>query len=453
MMRALCYRDLPMTVGDRARDARRWLATRPPLTYVLAGWLVFMLGAYPGYLSVDGVLQLYTVRTGDYSDYAPIMTALWGAFEYVAAGPFPMLALQSGLFLFGLYAILRRVVSPRAAAITAGALLLFPPIFAPMAVIWPESLMAGALMATLGAAIQGTRRWSIAAVAFAIIACGCRFECVFALTPIAFRAIAPGARWKRAGIALALVAGVFLSAKLADHVLTVVDNHTWEQQLLAMDTVGTLRRAKLRDRAMLEAALAGVPLADRDLLVERMEASVDALDWYPVAHGSKRVLEPIETDDESQALGRAWRGAIIAHPGAYAFHRWATVRSLLGIHGGRWSPVYDEFGDPDLLAPLHHRATASDWQYGMQLFVRALARTPLFRPYLYLALALIALWLARKRALLRSLAISGLVLEVTMFVFAPANDYRYSHWLVTTTCAVLAAIAVARKWPATEDVA
>lgn len=409
-----------------------------------------MLGSYPGYLSIDGVLQLYTVRSGDYSDYAPIMSALWGALEYVASGPFPMLVLQSGLFLFGLYAILARVLAPRGAAIASGALLLFPPIFAPMAVIWPESLMAGALLAALGAALQGTRRWSIAAVAFAIIACGCRFECVFALTPIAFRAIGPGPRWRRAGIALGLVAGVFGSAKIADYALTIVETHTWQQQLMVMDTVGTLRRAKVRDQATLEASLAGLPIVDRATLVERMKASVDALDWFPVAHGPKRIVDRIDSDEESDALTRGWRSAITSHPGAYAFHRWTMIRSLLGMYG-KWTPVYDDHGDVDLLAPLHHRATASDWQYGMQRIVRALEHTPLFRPYLYLALALVALWLARGVLLLRSLAISGLVLEVSMFVFAPTNDYRYSHWLVTTSCIVLVALAMARKWPATDE--
>ncbi len=436
-----------MNVGERAKDALRWIAARNGLTLLLAAWVVFMLGAYPGYLSVDGVLQLYTVRSGDYSDYAPVMSGLWSALEYVLAGPFPMLALQSGLFLFGLYAILRRVLSERAAAVTTGALLLFPPIFAPMAVIWPESLMAGALLATLGAALQGQRKWTIAAVACAIVACSCRFECVFALTPLAFRAINPGPRWRRAGIALGLVIGVFASAKLADYALTVTDTYSWQQRLMVVDTIGTLRRAKVRDAAKIEAALAGLPIADRGALVERINAYSFALDWYPLSNGSKRILDRVDSDEESAALTRAWRSAITKYPGKYAFHRWAMFRTLVGLQG-KWSPVYDDFGDVDLLAPLHHRATASDWQYGMQMFVRGVAKTPLFRPWLYLLLALVAIWLARKNVILRSLVISGLVLEATMFVFAPAAEYRYSHWLVTTTTIVLAALLVARRFPA-----
>src|SRR5579862_9430353 len=112
-------------------------------TILFAGWIAFVLGCYPGYLTTDSSLQLYTVRSGDFTDYSPMMTALWSALEYVTAGPFPMLALQSGLFLFGLDAILRKLLAPRAAAVTATCVLLFPPVFAVMAVIWPDALMAG----------------------------------------------------------------------------------------------------------------------------------------------------------------------------------------------------------------------------------------------------------------------------------------------------------------------
>ena len=63
-------------VGDLAKRALQWLTERSPVTILLAGWIVFFLGSYPGYLSIDSVLQLYTVRTGDTTDHAPLMTTL-----------------------------------------------------------------------------------------------------------------------------------------------------------------------------------------------------------------------------------------------------------------------------------------------------------------------------------------------------------------------------------------
>src|SRR5262245_50018507 len=114
-----------MTIGDRVKQAARWVAARSPVTLLIAGWIVFFLGSYPGYMSFEPTMQLFDVRNGVYTDAnPPVMTAAWSLLEYVASGPFPMLALQSGLFLFGLAAILRTVLSPRAAAVTASLVLL-----------------------------------------------------------------------------------------------------------------------------------------------------------------------------------------------------------------------------------------------------------------------------------------------------------------------------------------
>jgi hypothetical protein len=429
---------------DRAKELARWSAARTPVTYLLAGWIVFVLGSYPGYLSTDAILQLYTVRSGDYSDYAPVMTAIWGALEYVISGPFPMLALQSGLFLFGLFAILRTVLAPRVAAVTAVLVLLFPPVFALMAVIWPEALLAGALLGAVGASLQDGWRWRAIAIVLLVIACACRGEAVVAIIPLVLHAVPSMQWWRRAGITLAICLGVAGTARLADRLLTVTDTYVWEHGLQMMDTVGTLRRAKVQDEAKLRAALDGIPLADPPTLRERMIGNSDALSWRPLVHGEKRMFEAIDSDEEADAVSAAWWRVIASHPGAYLHHRWSMARAVLAIRG-KWRPVFDDLGSHDLLAPLHHRATTSDWQYGMQHVVRAVAATPLFRPWLYLVLAIAAIVLARKQPLLRALAISGLVFQVAVLFFATSTEYRHSHWMVTATCVALAAIAVSRR--------
>ena len=73
------------------------------------------------------------------------------------------------------------------------------------------------------------------------------------------------------------------------------------------------------------------------------------------------------------------------------------------------------------------------WQRGWNAIVHLFAKTPLFRPVLYLVLAIVALVLARRQRLLRNLVISGLVYELALFILAPTNDYRLSHWLVVTS--------------------
>jgi hypothetical protein len=365
------------------------------------------------------------------------MTGIWSLLEWVAAGPFPMLVLQSGLFLFGLHAILRRLLAPRAAALVAAGVLLFPPVFSPMAVIWPDSLMAGALLAATGALLEDRLAWKITGGVLLAIACACKPEIVLAIAPLVFLGLPATNRWKRAGLALGIVIAVALVARVANLALTDDDHHTWHQDLMLTDLVGTLHRAHVEDPAP---ALAGLTVVDTTPIVRGRER----FDPFPLTHGPHRMIEPIMTDDAQDALASDWRAAISAHPRAYVFHRFAMFRRLVGI-AGHWDPIYDAFGDPALLAPLHHRASPSDWQNAWNAIVHLAARTPLFGPWLYVLLAIAAIGLARRQRLLRNLAISGLTYELALFVFAATPDYRLSHWLVTTTTIVLAAYAVARR--------
>jgi hypothetical protein len=328
--------------------------------------------------------------------------------------------------------------------VVAVVLVLFPPIFAPLAVIWPDPLMAGAILGGIGALLQPSPRWKAIGVLLFVVACSCRPEVVFALIPLALLVVTRGAWWRRAGLALALVIGVSAAARIVDRVLVETDTRLWQQQLMVTDIVGTLRRAKLKNTETLEHAFAGLPvIVDPPTLKTRVTSAVDALMWWPLSNGDGRILDPIADDAESTALTADWRQTIGAHRRAYYAHRKAMARGLLGLTNV-WDPVFDSLGDWDLLADLHHRATTSDWEDNMRVIVRGFAHTPLFRPWLYMVLAIAAIVLARRRPIPRALAISGLVWELAMFVFAPGTDYRFSHWLVVATCASIAWLVAAR---------
>jgi len=431
-----------MNAAERTRAVWSWIAARTPRQILCAGWIVFTLGAYPGYLTTDGTLQLYTVRSGDYSDYSPVMTAIWGALEYVTSGPFPMLVLQSGLFLFGLQAVLARVVTPRAAALTAAGVLMLPPVYSVMAVIWPDALMAGALLSGFACALDPRRTRRVAGAVLVMIAIACRPELRLAVIPLAFAVVPAQVWWRRTAIAVGLALGLSIVSGLANWALVVVDTHT-SQELGYVDLVGTMRRTKLKKIEVLDAAFAGLPFVDHSTFKTQLLAGHDATNWWSITHGDKRMFEPIGTDDQADALAADRRAAIVHHTKAYVVHRWAMIRTLLEL-SGPGPQIVDDFGDFDLLAPLHHRASSSDWQRGWRAIVRATA--PMFRPWIWLVLALVALVLSRRRPLLFAVAVSGVVYELVMFFLAPSGDVRYSHWMVTTAAIALAALAVARKW-------
>ncbi|HUS30306.1 MAG TPA: hypothetical protein VMZ53_17480, partial [Kofleriaceae bacterium] len=240
---------MAVNVRELGQKLLGWLTTRRPRAYLFAGWILFVLGSYPGYMNSESILQLYTVRSGDYSDFSPMMTAVWSILEWVIAGPFGLLALQSALFLFGAWAILATLLRPRVAAVTASLVLLFPPVFSVMAVIWPDPLMAASLLAATGAALQGTKRWIAAAFCFALLACACRPDAVVAVGAILLALVSAPSTLRRVAISLGASIVILLLALGANELATVKDTYVREHNLQMLDIVGTLRRAKIKDEA------------------------------------------------------------------------------------------------------------------------------------------------------------------------------------------------------------
>src|SRR5687767_888041 len=156
-----------------------------PRRILVLGWLVFALYAYPGYLTLDAAEMLLGARYDTYTDtYSPVMTALWNVINTVWTGPPSMLALQSGLLLFGAYRLFTRAMTERTAAICAASLLVFPPVMASMAVIGEDALMTGLFVAA-AAAFTFEKRWGHGiGLVLAMIACGVRDGAWIAAGPI-----------------------------------------------------------------------------------------------------------------------------------------------------------------------------------------------------------------------------------------------------------------------------
>jgi hypothetical protein len=131
-----------------------------PRGILVIGWLVVVLYAFPGLMTVDSIQQLTEARASYYTDgHPPAMAWLWHFVDKVIAGPFGMLLLQTTAFLAGLYLLLERAMSPRRAAITASLMFVFPPILTPMAAIWKDCLMAGMFLLGITAMFDD-RRWA-----------------------------------------------------------------------------------------------------------------------------------------------------------------------------------------------------------------------------------------------------------------------------------------------------
>src|SRR6185312_15781695 len=100
---------------------------------------------------------------GHYTDWHPPMVAwLWHIVDWGIKGPLGMLLLQSTAFLAALYRWMRRAYQPTSAAVLAVAIFLFPPIVAPMAVVWKDCQMAAYLLLSMSLVLSERRLVKIA---------------------------------------------------------------------------------------------------------------------------------------------------------------------------------------------------------------------------------------------------------------------------------------------------
>jgi hypothetical protein len=403
------------------------------------GWVVVVAYAYPGILAYDSLDQLREAREHFYTDgHPPAMAAMWSAIDRICPGPFGMLAIQTSCFLAGLYRVLQRALRSHAAAIASSAIAVFPPILAPMAVVWTDAQMAGFLMLGLGLLFERRRSARLLGLASLSLATAMRYNTLAATLPLVVLLFEWPVRGRIARYAIAFGAWLAITAAAFGFNRAVVDRqmYYWHSSIAVMDIVGTLAHvdddlpdAELRDD------LAGTEiLVDRDIHAairkhyvsysfETLVVGEGHLWILPLHRGDLPIPEP-----RRDAIAGAWRTVVFGHPVAFVRHRLTTFAEVLGLSsiGNANLVVAHRAQDRRQLAelglPTEYYA-AQDW---LERRVLQIARgTPLFRPYVYLAIALCLLALCRGHRDAFAILLSGLALEATLVLVAPTTDYRY----------------------------
>jgi hypothetical protein len=417
-----------------------------------AAWLLFFVYAYPGYLSPDSAWQLYQGRSGEYSDWhPPMMAAIWGVLDRIVAGPLLMLVAQSGAALLGMFGIFARVFAVRRAAIAAGALLLFPPVLATLAVIWKDSQMAGYLLAGAACLLARRRGVRVAGLGLLVLASAVRINAPAATLPLVVLLFVwrDGMRWWwRYAIAAAAWLAVTLAAFGANRWVNRYELHAWHNSTALHDIAGTIVRGRQFSDAELAPVLAGTTLRVHEQIQAVMRARYFHENFWNLNHGDDRVFEETAAPDQLAPIAQAWRTLIGRSPFGYLRHRWALGRTLLGISPG-WAAVWDGF-DKDGTARWDNLGIRMDhtrWQAAWVHSLRSIERSLLFAPYAYALLALLLIPLCRRDRTALALIASGLIYELSMFAGSPTPDFRYSHWMVTAALVALV-IAFARRYRA-----
>ena len=424
---------------------------------MLIAWIAVLVYAFPGYMNYDVGQQLIEIREGPVTDFhPPLMGGYWRVLEVFVCGPFPMLLLQTSLFAWGLYSLLRSRLDKRTSAWTSAALLLFPPILTPMAMIWKDAQMSAFLVAGTALVLKRPTWARAAGVALFVIASGVRFNGGAALPLLCLVGAATWTsrgRLAALGIALALTLGAIASARVVNDALTEKPGHTWYRTTAIMDIVGTICFAPpLSDAEILE-LLDGIELkqttAIQRAFCERYPAGKGVIGnppWY--AYSELFAFHPTKID--RQARMRAWRTLILKYPQAYLHHRMTISMDLLGVaHARVWEPVGQDFaGSEDQLRAIHHDHFHSWLQrHAGDAFRWLVEHTPLYRVFVYAVLCIVFFaWAVWKRDMLvLALTGSGLLYELSLAIGVNAPDFRYSHWLITCTCVSAVLIVIARR--------
>lgn len=420
-----------------------WPRRLAPLAVLAAAWALLVAYAWPGQMTWDSVTQLFQARTGSYGDWhPPLMARLWAGLDALVPGPALMLVLQTGLFALGLHAVLRRYAGPWGAAVLAAAVLLFPPVFAPLTTIWKDSLLAAVLLCAAAGLDARPRIARAAAWLGLVVVAALRHNAPILIVPLTAMMIPWAASWP-AWRRRALGAGLGLAAALAGLVisrgLARTAEYPFANMIAIRDLGAVIAGAPAMSDGEARALLDGVELVgDHDLQARLRALVVDDSDFYPLSQGDHRVFVPATTPAQAEALVRAWRRAIAAYPAAYLAARARLLAGVLGWTASRGAPLVTPLTEnAHQLALIGEHRSYTEPQRAVARAMRRISHSAMFWPTLYLVLALGLLPLLWRDPLQRGLLVGALAYELALlFVSTGSNDYRYSHWLIT--CAVIA---------------
>jgi len=409
---------------------------------------VLVIYAYPGQMTQDSYDHLREVRDRIWTDgHPPALTAMWAVTDYVVAGPFGMLVIQTTLAIWGLYLVFRRTFTPRRAAWATTGLFLYPPVMLLFPVIWKDSPMTGFLL--VGACLlHAERRWvRIAGLVALAATTALRYNAFAATFPLIVMVFEwkPGMHWlRRYAISTAAWLATTLAAFGFNEAIVDKKVHFWHSTLAVFDIVGTLAFVDedIPD-AELERTFAGTELrAHHDIhgAIRRIYRPDDCLqivmeDKHPILWQLPINGYVPAPQSQRDAIERAYVDVITAHPVAFLKHRFTVMGEVLWLGDDRPAAVIRSrtFAFPDYHNQLGMGTGWSKLQSKMTKAMNAVWKhTPIFLPWIYAVVAVLLLPLAFRHRDVLALLLSGLALELSLLALAATPDYRYSHWMITT---------------------
>lgn len=447
-----------MMVSLKKFDERPVLAV---LCFAMAAGMFWHF--HPGAMSPDSFTILAQARSGVWEDGAPpFMAAIWGILDRAWPGPAGLLMLNLLLFYGGLFLVFCALSARHARTWPWLVLLgLFPPIVGILGAIWTDVMMAAFFSAGIGLFLVSTNckdhlRNVSGCVALLLLACGAavRHNGAAAMLPlivtglylVRLRTDAYPAIMRR--VVGSIVMGSLLALMIfgLNNMMSrrLVDTHRYFWRVAAVYDIAGASYESQRD------------LFSPELFPNNSLSDINALysprSVTPLVTGEQVHLLPGETPRSGRPFDPAllpmatnpmlllnWRNVILQHPAAFLKHRWHVFHSLITRSPwGLWAPVFDAIYANDM--GVKPRDSVPGIYFDK---VKSLAyHSRVFEPCWYLliaALMVIPCYLMGLRRgnpmLLASAGLfaSGLLHMMSLYFLAASADYRFSHWLVTST--------------------
>lgn len=416
----------------------------------------------PGALSPDSLNILAQARSGIFEDgEPPLLAAIWRQVDHAVPGPVGILLMNLVLFYGGLFLIFRRAAARHPVAVLPAFLIvgLFPPIIGILGAIWVDVTMAGFLILAIGIFVTLRARPErlpriaamVGALSFAGLAIAVRHNGAAAAFPLIalFLFLAAGNQFHPAlRLVLAVIGGIITTVLffLSTYEISA-RSVSIERQFWRVAAIYDIAGASWHDDAYLfypdvmpDNSLDDVHklYSPRSVMPLLFGEQVHALPGHPIEKARAFTLSP-SSPGLDQRLASNWIDVITHHPTAYLTHRFEVFASLATRSPwGLWAPIFDMIYPNDL--GIAERLVKDSAYFA---YVKGLAfRSAVFVPLLYLLLSAIAVipTLAlglrlQNETLLIAAALfgSGVAHMVGLFFFAPSADFRYSHWMITTT--------------------
>jgi hypothetical protein len=420
--------------------AQRPLALQIWWCAFLVGFCCFCLIAFwPGLLSYDSLVQMQQARTGQYDNWhPPLMAWLLSFMDLEHFGARIPLFLTVCTYIASWWFISWRVSpGPRWCwgAVVLGTLVLWPPYWALIGVLWKDVWMALALLATVAVVlvIEHYRWWALAVLFIGcLLAAALRHNGVAATLPLLLilsaRIVKP-LGWQRAwlwGLVVAAVVAHCVSLWALNRVLYAalgVRERYPAQQILWHDIASV--SIETGHNLFRVPAAAGLSLQRlREVYSPVMVATLF----------SSQVFALTEQEEEIQQLMANWLAVIRDHPWCYLQHRASIFARQFSLTGTR------------VCYPFHTGVEANDmgltYNPGLsgRLALGALwILTPLFSGWIYLclciAVSVVCCFLSGedRRPVLAfpfALGVSGGLYGLAYFFVSTTCDYRMHYWTV-----------------------